>query len=192
MKSSILNRLLYTYLILFISAILILSFVFTRFIDISYYNMKKNLLIQEGSRINSLVERYGFDDLAGNQMKDALNLIGYVTNSSVYVLKTKNLEEFRPQIQSGYSSVLAEDIKDVASGKQVARRIRPQNINMDVIFVGIPIYIEGSEEGAVLFFSPLNELGQAIDHMYRVIWGIRPGLYPVCSYCYLYSIKAGY
>lgn len=172
MKSSIFNRLLYTYLLLFISVILILVFVFTEFINISYYNMKKNQLVQEGNRLSSLVEKYGFENLAGSQMKDALDLIGYVTNSSVYVLRTNNLEEFGPQIQSGQNGDLTEDIRAVASGEQVARRIRPGNIDMDVIFVGVPIYIKGNEEGAVLFFSPLNEIGEVLNRMYTAAWVI--------------------
>ncbi|WP_203227554.1 sensor histidine kinase [Calorimonas adulescens] len=172
MKDSILSRLLYTYLILFISVILILSFVFTRFIDIGYYNMKRNQLLQEGKRISSLVERYGFEDLAGNQMKDALNLIGYVTNSSVYVLKIQNLEDVGPQMSGEYSMAIAEDIKRVAAGDEVARRISIENIDTDVFFAGLPIYLNGNVEGAVLLFSPLNELGQTMDRMYMAAWGI--------------------
>ncbi|HAP93583.1 MAG TPA: sensor histidine kinase, partial [Desulfotomaculum sp.] len=52
----------------------------------------------------------------------------------------------------------------------VRKKTFSDQLNMYVVFVGLPVYIDGTISGVILLFSPLNQVNKTLFDVYKIIW----------------------
>lgn len=176
MFRSIFQRLLFTYAAIIIVVVVLLAALLTFFFKYYLFEQKQNQLMAAGRKAEEMAREYGTRINKREDLVQAVNMLGSVTDSRIYVLIDKKLAGVRTLDEafgeSGEGDWLLADIKRIMDGETVVREKEfSSQLNMYVVFVGLPVYINGAAGGVVLLFSPLDRLNRTLLEVYRIIWG---------------------
>lgn len=175
MFKSIFTRLLTTYLLIIISAVLLLSVLMTFFYsNLEFDKIHKNQL-NAAKRINVLANDYIAGYLNKSQLVSNLNSIGYVSESGIYIVradfrylsgqKTLDIDKELMEVQ------LIDDIKIILKNKTVYYKSKYlKSYETYVVFTGVPLKDNGKVTGAILLFTPLDSITEYIGSLIWTIW----------------------
>ena len=174
MFKNIFSRLMLTYLLIMIAVILIASISLSIGYSDYVFKDKEQEQLKSAKKVSRMVGNY-FSGLINKQELDSsTNSIGYVTDSSIYVINT-NLKSIKNQenlkIGEGLDEpFLLSDLKQVLTNKTVFRKSQySSKFNMDVVFTGYPLQNGKEVTGAILIFSPVNAMETDINKINLII-----------------------
>lgn len=176
MFKSIFQRLLFTYAAIIISVVILLAALLTYFLNIYLYEQKQNQLFAAGHRAQELARDHYAKNIGRDELLQTVNTLGYITDSRIYVLlgkKLAGLKSLDEQLQEGTrESQVADDLKKILDGETMTRKKQFSNqLNTYVVFVGIPVFDDDTVIGAVLLYSPLDQVNKALLEVNKIIWG---------------------
>jgi signal transduction histidine kinase len=169
------KRLLVTYLSILIVAIVVLSLALT-FIYRGYaFSEKRRMLKNAAYDVNQQLEDWTEGKISQKELNQTVDSAGYITDSKIYVVRLEkeafeNAESFTlgEDLEEKY---LIEDLGRILDGETVFRRDQySSKFGMRVVFSGVPWTGTDGISGAILMFSPVNEINRNANKMNLVIW----------------------
>lgn len=174
MFKNIFSRLLFTHLLMVISVLIIMSFVVSALYSNYLFFEKERSLKAAAYKVESLTENYLDSKLTKQELNTALNSIGLLTESMIYVIRATKQELVNNNLKLEDSlnepfiyNVLVNVLNDEYVFK---KRQYSDNLETTVIFTGYPLKVNNQIEGAVLIFSPVNSIENIIHKMNIYIW----------------------
>ncbi|MEW6183872.1 MAG: ATP-binding protein [Bacillota bacterium] len=174
MRFSLFSKLVLIYLTITVLLTAAASFGLSRFFAHYFFEQKRDQLLAQGVKINSLVADYRTGRLDSAALKRSLDLIGYATNSRVYVLNIRgdsltSLEAARTPAGL-VEQDLFKDIEKILGGKTVfSYRRFISTLEMPVVFAGIPLTTGQETNGVILFLAPLTAVEKPLSAVNRVL-----------------------
>lgn len=175
MFKSVFGKLLITYLAIIITVIAVLSLVMTMIYNGYVFAEKQKDLEKIGSTVNQLVNRLDRKEISQAELNTALDSLGNISDSKIYVLKVdkKSLENPK-SLKLGEAleeSDLISDLRKILDGEKVFRKKQySKEFDMYVVFSGVPWQTESGISGAILLFSPISQISSNITKLNLVIW----------------------
>jgi len=170
---SIFTRLLLTYILIIAVAIILFSVLLSVFLKEQLFRTKEAALLETGYYLNTLLVRTRRGQLTMNELAMAANVAGETANARVVLLDLP--EGVLPE-----PALLQETVPDawltglldgIRRGEPVVnRRQFAPELGTYVVAVGVPSMSGGQVAGAVVLFSPLNELEGILAQGRRVVW----------------------
>lgn len=174
MGKSIFTRLLTTYLLL----TLLLTGTLAGLLSYGFYRYtfteKNRIFSAAAARASEMVEGYYQGRYSAVEMQIALDNLGYITDSTIYALRVnKNDLVKRDQPKTKFDQYcLPEDLKQILNGSTIFRKKQfSRMMDTDVVFLGTPLRVEGKIIGAILIFSPLDEISAWLGRINAIIGG---------------------
>ena len=173
MSGSLFRKLLLIFLLITVILTATASIGLSRFFAHYFLEGKQRELLAQGEKINTLVEQYQANRLSLNELKQAVELISYATNSRVYVLNVRGETLTALEARAPAEAVeqdLFHEIRDILKGKAISIQRFVRSLNMPVILVGTPLLIGNQVNGAILFLAPLTAVTESLAAVNRVLW----------------------
>lgn len=177
MFKTIFNKLLVTYLIIIVVIISSLSFILSYAYKINIFNEKEESLNFVALKVQDVVKQYKDGELSKKELEAYLNSLGYITDSSIYILKLnkENLENSvsLEEINEFMGGSLINDLKTVLDDNIVFRKkLYSEALDTFVVFLGVPLKVNSKIQGTILIFSPVSHITSNVTNMNLIIWGI--------------------
>jgi len=167
MKGGVFRRQLVTYIIIMILIIGLLSVLMSQYLKVYFFNNKQEELTNTGRQVETQLIRYRRGDITREELEKQINLIGKVTNSRVIIVDGRS--SAAAAANTGLDDELETILKRVLDGEKVVRRQQyASELSTYVVVVGIPTG-SANTRGAVLLFSPVYEVDQALGRVYEII-----------------------
>lgn len=174
MFKTLFKRLLVTYLAIIIGIITILSMVITMIYEQYVFDEKQKDLENTAYKVSQLVNGLDKKNITSDQLSTSLDSMGYITDSKIYVVRVDKSSLENKSIKLGEEledNYLIKDLRKILDGKKVFRRDQySKNFDMYVVFVGVPWKDDTGICGAILLFSPVNEIKSNIAMLNLIIW----------------------
>ncbi len=170
---SIFSRLLLTYVLIIAVAIILFSVLLSVFLKEHLFRAKQEALLETGYYLNTLLVRSRRGLLTEAELTLAANVAGETANARVVLLDTPGgaLPEHAVWRETLPDEWLAGLLEGILRGETVVRRRQfAPEIGTYVVAVGVPSLSGEQVTGAVILFSPLNELEGLLRQGRRVVW----------------------
>ncbi len=170
------QRLMVTYMAIIVAVIGILAMAMSQYINYYFFEQKKQELEAAGKSVEALAQKYSADEISQGELELAVNTTGEVSGARVVLLQGEKLNEINipgnERMDENDPGGLIGDIKEILKGRTVARKEYYSNLmNLYVLFVGVPVFIDNQVKGVVLLFYPQDQINKALYNIYRLIWG---------------------
>ncbi|MGE5329329.1 MAG: sensor histidine kinase [Deltaproteobacteria bacterium] len=175
MFKNIFSRLMFTYLMIITAVILTASIALSIGYSDYIFTDKEQEQLKSAKKVGRLAESYLSGLLNKQELDSSINSIGYVTDSSIYVINA-NVDAIKDKksinIGEGLDEAfLLNDLEQILEGKTVFRKTQySSKFNMDVVFTGYPLKNRNQISGAILIFSPVNVMEADIKKINLIIW----------------------
>ncbi|GAB6157177.1 ATP-binding protein [Desulfotomaculum varum] len=172
MFKNIFQRMFVTYLAVNILAVTTLAFLLNTFISDYHLKQKQQDLLILGREINELFNQPAFHQQP-EQFRQAVEHLGKITGTKIYIFNlpskaAKNAFRFETINKGDY---LVKDIPKILSGSTIMKKKEFSGyLKTDVVYVGMPLSINQEIVGAVLLFSPLNEIKKIVQPINKIVW----------------------
>ncbi|MBS4006865.1 MAG: HAMP domain-containing histidine kinase [Clostridium sp.] len=169
---SIFSRLFLTYVLIIAVAIALFSGLLSVVLREHLFLVKQDSLLETGYYLNTLLGRVQRGTLTEKELALAVNVAGETANARVVLLE-KPVEELpaHPLLSEMGNEWLADLLTRIWQGETVIiRRQFAAALDTEVVAVGMPSRIGGRVTGAVILFSPLNELEGVLAQARNVVW----------------------
>ncbi|PKM82875.1 MAG: hypothetical protein CVU89_01700 [Firmicutes bacterium HGW-Firmicutes-14] len=169
MYGGIFRRLLFTYIIIMVVIIGLLSIFLSQFLRIYFFQAKQRELTDIGRQVETQLIRHRREEISRRELTDRINTIGRAANARIMVVETD--KDDASLLSSGLDNELQPLLNQVLEGEKVVERQHfARELNTFVVTVGIPVTGEDTK-GAVLLFSPVYDVDQAMTRVYKIILG---------------------
>ncbi|MGE5423385.1 MAG: sensor histidine kinase [Ignavibacteriales bacterium] len=174
---SIWQRLLVTYMGIFLLTFLVMVLVLTQYLNGYYYELKQKQLMDQGQNVTQRITEFQQGNLSKDQLDLYVNAVSDAAGARIVAVDFGDEADSKSPT-AGLSNLQSEgsfyDLKTIKQGKTISRKRQfGTDSNMDVILVGLPIFsAQKNVVGAVLILSPLAEMRQTVTNVTRIIWGI--------------------
>lgn len=175
MFKTIFHRLLFTYAAIIVAVIILLAVFLTAFFNFYFFEQKQKQLLAAGQRMEELARAYHAKKISQQELLQTANALGSVTDSRIYVLlggKIPDLKFLTKEARENPgSSEILEDLQKILAGETLVRKkFFSDQLNMYVVFAGMPVYLDGAVSGAILLLSPLEQINRTLFNVYKIIW----------------------
>ncbi|MDS1030376.1 ATP-binding protein [Bacillota bacterium LX-D] len=168
MFKHVFTKLLFTYTAIILGTVVLLAGSLSYFFNFYFFNQKQNTLLKAGQQVQKIVLDSKAQKITAGEMYRAINNLGYITDSRIYVLDSARLKNSDPT----KAGSLAKDLQQILQGKTIIHQKHFVNDQQRyVVFVGMPIKLSQASTGIVLLFSPVEKLNLALHQIYTLIWG---------------------
>jgi len=170
---SIFGRLMLTYVLIIAVAILLFSVLLSLFLKEHLFRVKEESLLKTGYYLNTLLVRTKRDLLPENELALAANVAGQTANARIILFSMPGggLPEgaaWRDLLANEWQAGLLEGI--IRGETVIKRRQFAPELGAYVVAVGVPSLTGEQVTGAVILFSPLNELEGVLAQGRKVVW----------------------
>ncbi len=175
MFKSIFNKLLITNLIIIVCIISILSLILSGVYRIHIFKEKEESLNFVAIKVQEVVNEFKNNDISKKELEAYLNSLGYITDSSIYLLKLSKESLANPeslkQANEFMEGYLIDDLKKILEDNVVFRKKHySKELDTFVVFFGVPLKVGSEISGTILIFSPVNQITSNITRMNLIIW----------------------
>ena len=161
MFKSIYMKLFVTYLSLFLTIILVISFFMISIVYREFTLQAESNLENAGIRTNALMERYYNNEITRVELNSWINAMSYISNIKIYVLNpdTSRLSVGDSEGNVELNQQIISDITEIMNGNTV-KRMNPIKLSSEdeIVYVGMPLEYNGQISGVILLFTPMTEL----------------------------------
>lgn len=174
---SLFIRLMVTYFIIILSALLILGVLLSSFFQSYIMETSTNELIREGNALGKYIELYlvGFIDhrtlVYQYQVIDRfLNTTIWVTDERGYIWSSYNSSEL-DEVDWENQKVTVDEFVQVLEGNTITRVGRfGESFPVPVLTVGMPLQINGKTRGTIFLHSPIQGINRTLQDTYEGFW----------------------
>ncbi|MDD3839565.1 MAG: HAMP domain-containing sensor histidine kinase [Clostridia bacterium] len=175
MFKSIFNRLIATYLIIIIVTLIFLGFLLSQLFENYYFNKKQEQLITEGSELNDLVNQYSAGLISEQRLNFELQVIDRFLNARIWFVdkfgyvwtESSTIDKKHQEGQK----LTKDEIINVLQGNIVKKTGKfGDRFEVPMLTIGMPIYVKGRVTGAIFLHSPIYEIKNTLNNVYRLIW----------------------
>lgn len=167
MKDGIFRKLLLTYILILVLIIAIISVSLSQFFRLYFFEDKQKELISLGSQVETNLFLYHRGDIGREELIRLIDNVGHAANARVIVVESSEPKLLERDIGSEFYDL----VKKVIEGDVVVKRQQyASELDTYVVAVGLPHQNAEGNKGAILLFSPVYEVSEALSHIYRVIW----------------------
>jgi signal transduction histidine kinase len=134
---------------------------------------KEKALARSGAVVNRQINNMYQGALGQEGLDEALYSIGYGMDARIYALEINWEDLASLQASADTSGELARDLISIMQGKEVFRKQkynRPTDSYM--VFYGMPLLVDGIPRGAIIQYSPVEQIRSGLFQVYRQIWAI--------------------
>lgn len=174
MIKSIFVRLLMTYSIITILVISTFTFMISSIYKNIVFEEKKNSFESIALRTSVLTNSYLKQEISSESLNAEINGMSYSADAMIYVMK---MDKKSFSIHEAVSSndlkddFIYRDLQKILDGKKVFRENQySEKFETYLIFTGYPLKINGKIHGAILIFSPINNINHNISRMNYILW----------------------
>ncbi len=168
MRGGVFRRLLVAYIFIMIIIVGLLSLLMSQYLKVYFFNNKQKELTNISRQVETQLIRHRRGDLTREELEKQVNVIGRVTNSRIIIVDGRN--SGAAVANTGLDDELERILKRVLDGEKVVRRQQyASELDTYVVAVGVPTGA-GKNKGAILLFSPVYEVDQALSRIYEIIW----------------------
>lgn len=176
MLKGIFQKLLATYLAIILLVVTLLALTLAHFLEDYFFQQKLDFLLNTGRQVNTLLVRYYRSGLSDQQLQEAVNLLGRNANARIIILeqpRTTSEEIYLKEKLGIQQQDLIEPLRKVFAGETITRKSQfSTEFKSYVLAVGMPIRNLEQHRGAIVVFSPQEEVTSAITTTYRLIWAV--------------------
>lgn len=171
MFKSIFQRMFFTYLTITVISVTTLATLLSHFISSYHLTQKQQDLLNQGNEINSLLSLQEYRNSPDN-IQQIVDVVDKTTGTKIYILNIPSTALPDPlTLDSLKDNHLARDIPRILSGETITKKRQfSSQLNMDVVYVGMPLKVENQISGAVLLFSPLTEVDKIVRPIRNIVW----------------------
>lgn len=173
MFNTVFKKLLSTYFIIIVITFLILGLLFSQLFGSYFFNRNTRLLIEEGEKINELV----IDYLNGYITRERLNLelqaVERFLNTRIWIIDKRGIIYGVSSDEEKWigKQITTKDMLEVLKGSTIIKKgIYEEAGKTPMVTVGVPIFINGRVDNAIIMHSPLYEITKAIKEVHKIIW----------------------
>lgn len=173
MFNTVFKKLMATYFAIIAVSFLLLGLLFSQLLGNYFFDRHERLLLEEGNKINDLV----IDYLNGYITKERLDLelqsIERFLDTRIWILDKRGFiygvssnekEWIGKQITTG-------EMLEILKGRIIVKKGTFQEIwQIPMVTVGMPIFIHGRVENAIIMHAPLYEITNTIQEVHKIIW----------------------
>ncbi|MGB9847086.1 MAG: hypothetical protein ACPLRH_06240, partial [Desulfotomaculales bacterium] len=143
---TIFHRLLFTYAAIIVTVVVLLAVFLTAFFNVYFFEQKQSQLLAAGRRVEEQVRAYHAKKITQQELEEIAGALGAVTDSRIYVLFGPKIAELRFLTKEGRedseSGEILEDLKKILAGETlVKKKFFSSQLNIYVVFVGLPVYL---------------------------------------------------
>jgi len=170
---SIFSRLMLTYVLIIAAAILLFSILLSLFLKEHLFRVKEEEMLKTGYYLNALLVRTRRGHMTENELALAANIAGHTANARVvlFSMPGSGLPEQAALQELPADEGLDELLEGIRRGEIVIKRRQfAPEIGAYVVAAGVPSLAGGQVAGAVILYSPLNELEGVLAQGRKVVW----------------------
>lgn len=165
MFKSVFQKIFVTYFSILIIVMLILFITITSLADNYVYNEKQKTLESVAYKANRAANEFASGKLAGEQLSEVIDAMGYITNTKIYIVKagiTHHID-LGDKLTDDY---LNEALPKVLAGDHVfMRRQYSSEFETRMLFAAYPWRDDTNIYGAILMFSPEKEISSIVANV---------------------------
>ncbi len=174
MFKSLFSKLMAGFLIIFILTLAAFSAVMSFIYQGSMFREKEKTLELGAEQVNQQIVFLYQGATNREGLDSAIDSIGYMMDSRIYALEIvqEQLLERREEIgEAGEEGALLEDLISIMEGKTVFRRQKySPELDSYMVFYGRPLTVDGVISGAIIQYSPVDQIRSGLYAVYRQIW----------------------
>ena len=191
MFKSLFSKLLAGYLIIFVLTLAAFSAAMSFIYQGSMFSEKEKTLELGAEQVNQQIVSLYQGATSREGVDSAIDSIGYMMDSRIYALEIiqEQLLEQREELGAEESGVLLNDLISIMEGNTVFRRQKySPDLDSYMVFYGRPLVMDGVITGAIIQYSPVDQIRAGLYAVYRQIWtmGIAVALLSI-AVIYLYA-----
>ena len=172
MFKSLFQKLLFTYLSILTLVTLVLTFAISALADNYVYNEKHALLGSVADKTAAAANEFAAGELSQAELTKIINAMAYIANAKIYVVQASADTLGKMNLGDRLEGQYIEDaIKNVLSGEHVfLRRQYSQGFDAQVLFAAYPWNDSNGIRGAILLFSPEEDISAIVANIRLVTW----------------------
>lgn len=164
------EKLFKTHLLILITIVVVLSLILSLAYNKYIFSQKENQLSTAAYKVNHLTAEYYQDEITLDQLQSSINSISYMTESSIYVIESKNNSNIHVEEKLN-QKYITEALNKILKGQTVFLKKQYTNkFDMHMVFKGIPLKIDSKIIGAIILFSPVTYVYKNIFNINLIIW----------------------
>lgn len=172
MFKSLFQKLFFTYMSVLILVMLVLSFAVSALADNYVYTEKHKLLDSVAEKTAAAADEYAAGDISQAELTNIINSMAYIANAKIYIVQTS--ESALDDIDLGgrlSGQYIKDALQTVFSGRQVfLRRQYSKGFDAQVLFAAYPWSAGTDIRGAILLFSPEEDISAIVSGLRLVTW----------------------
>jgi len=175
MKKGLYSKLVATYFAVIAISFILLAMILSVWFENYYYDQRKQALLSEATKLNSMMEAYKYGKLDPETLNEELNVLDRLLNTRIWFIEqnafligSSNMEE---NSRIGGLQITKDEVFQVLKGNVVAKEgIFEDNFKTPMLTVAFPLIIDNQIAGAAIMNSPLYEIKAALKKVYVFIW----------------------
>ena len=177
MFKSLFSKLLITYLAIFVITLAALTAAITLIYQDFVFAEKQMTLARGAKEAELQYEAWIRGEIGQEGFYKAIDAIGAVMDSKIYILDVDGeaLVQYYAAAdkEARGSSYIVSDLVGIMNGQEVFRR-REYSSERDtyMVYHGMPMTVDGTVEGAILQYSPVERIRSGLFEIYLQIWGV--------------------
>ncbi|WP_129599088.1 sensor histidine kinase [Anaerophilus nitritogenes] len=173
MLDTVFKKLFATYFIIIIITFLILGLLASQLFENYFFNRHEKLLLQEGEKINELVIDYLNRNITKERLNIELQSVERFLNTRIWIIDQRGIIYGVSSDEKKWigKQITTTDILEVFEGKIIVKKGVYEGIGQaPMVTVGMPIFINGRVDNAIVMHSPLYEITKVIKEVHKIIW----------------------
>lgn len=174
MFKTLFGKLMRTYLIIIAITLFILGFSLSQFFHNYYYSQKQKQLIAEGIKINEMVGQYALGLIDEQRFYLEIDAIDRFLNTKIWFVDRVGTIWASSSGTDGSwegQKLTKEELQQVIEGNIITKTGQfSQHFSVPMITVGVPISINDRISGAIFLHSPVYEVSNTLNNIYKMIW----------------------
>lgn len=172
-NSSLLNKLILTYLSIILITLIFLSFLLSRLFYGYLTGEREKDLARYGEGVVELTEEYLTGGLEGQDLVRNVQSFSRLAGARIRIVNREEriLAESHQGGRGWMLRSLPENFNKIFAGQKIKEIGNySNNHNLPFLIIGLPAESGGNVVAAVLIYTPVRELAGALPRVYRIIW----------------------
>ena len=175
MFKSLFSKLLAGYLIIFVLTLAAFSAAMSFIWQGSMFSEKERTLELGAEQVNQQIVALYQGATSREGLDSAIDSIGSMMDSRIYAMELvqERLMEAQETLKEGEDGVLLADLLHIMEGKTIFRRQKySAELDTYMVFYGRPLVVDGVITGAIIQYSPVDQIRSGLYAVYRQIWTV--------------------
>ncbi len=171
MFKSVFQKIFFTYLSILAVIMLVLTFTITALANAYVYGQKRHLLGNVAYKTNVLANEYAANDIDHAQLTEALDAMGYTTDTKIYIIQADPSMLDNIQLDGALVDPYFRDaLSRALAGETIfSRRQYSSEYEEQIVFAAYPWQSGDDIKGAILLLSPEKTISAIVGNIRLVI-----------------------